>query len=425
MTVPVADRIPNRALRMVRTALRISQSEFAAAIRHAGEALGEPNTCNKRLVQKWESGEHVVCRPNYRRALQSVTRTPYEQLGFAGVPSAPLEVTAISRARAPESVQPVDFGTAAEPADRLRYALERPEQADTETAALVEATTTHLFDLEQHRPARLLAPAVSRHTAEIAAILAGTRHDQLRRRLAAAGGQCAALAGWLAFDRGEAQAAHRYWDSALAAARYATDGPLLACTLTYLSYSAEERGDSATAWQLAHTAVAHAGSDPHARAWMAARAAEQAAVLGEKSAALAELELAMSLSGSLTSPAVGGVTAPPWARFFDCCALATMAATVHGRLGDAKAARDAAGWALRTLGGEQVKSRAIALAEIACAAARIGELDLVAETASKAAELTERLEVTMARRKLRTLLPLLADYRNTPLIRDLLGWLAG
>jgi hypothetical protein len=31
----------------------------------------------------------------------------------------------------------------------------------------------------------------------------------------------------------------------------------------------------------------------------------------------------------------------------------------------------------------------------------------------------------MARRKLRTLLPLLADYRNVAPIRDLLGWLSG
>jgi hypothetical protein len=378
------------------------------------------------LIQKWESGEHVVCRPNYRRALQSVTRTPYEQLGFNGTPNAAsLEMAAIPPARRAESYQSADLGLTAEPGDRLRYALERPELADAETVAMAETAVAHLFDLEQHRPARLLAPAVSGHTAEIAALLAGTRRDQLRRRLAAAGGQCAALAGWLAFDRGQAQTAHRYWDSALAAAQYATDGPLLACTLTYLSYSAEERGDPATAWQLAHRAVAHAGTNARARSWMAARAAESAAVLGEESAALAELELAISLADRLTPLTAESTNVLPWVRFFDRCALATMAATVYGRLGDVKAARDAAGWALRTLGEEQVKSRAAALAEIACAAARIGEIDLVADTASKAAELAERLEVTVARRKLRTLMPLLADYRNTAPIRDLLGWLAG
>jgi DNA-binding transcriptional regulator YiaG len=425
MPVLTAERVPNHTLKAVRLALRISQSEFASAIRHAGEALGEPNACNKRLVQKWESGEHIVCRPNYRRALQSVTRTPYEQLGFTGAASASLEATLVPRARSMDSFQPADVVVVAEPGDRLRYALTQPEQADTEAVAMTETAVAHLFDLEQHRPARLLAPAVSRHTAEIAALLAGTRRDQLRRRLAAAGGQCAALAGYLAFDRGQAQAAHRYWDSALAAAQYATDGPLLACTLTYLSYSAEERGDPATAWQLAHRAVAHAGTNARARSWMAARAAESAAALGERSAALAELELAMSLADRLAPPTAESPGVLPWVRFFDRCALATMAATVYGRLGDVRAARDAAGSALHTLGGEQVKARAVALAEIACAAARTGEVDLVAECAWKAAELAERLEVTLARRKLRTLIPLLAGYRTTAPIRDLLGWLAG
>ena len=78
MTVPAERRVPNATLRAIRLALHMSQSELAAAIRHAGEALGEPNTANKRLVQKWESGEHTVCRPNYQRALQSVTRMPFD-----------------------------------------------------------------------------------------------------------------------------------------------------------------------------------------------------------------------------------------------------------------------------------------------------------------------------------------------------------
>jgi DNA-binding transcriptional regulator YiaG len=46
----------NTALRAVRDGLRLSQDEFARAIREAGERLGEPNDCTKRLVQRWESG---------------------------------------------------------------------------------------------------------------------------------------------------------------------------------------------------------------------------------------------------------------------------------------------------------------------------------------------------------------------------------
>jgi hypothetical protein len=419
MTVPVAERVPNRTLRAVRLALRLSQSEFAAAVRQAGEALGEPNECNKRLVQKWELGEHTMCRPNYRRALQSVTRTPYEQLGFTGAPGGLLEPLLTPRVAA--AVQPVASGPSvvAEVGERLRYALVLPVQADVEEVALAESEVEHLFALEHSCAARLLAPQVGRQVGEVAALLAGTRRDRLRHQLAIAGGYGAALAGYLAFDQGQTGTARRYLDTAMAAARYGQDGLLMACALLYQTYLVQEQGDPAAGWQLAHSALSYASSQPRARAWAAVRAAEHAAMLGETKAAQGELEIGLSCASAISVLPDG----PAWVRGFDRCALATAAAAVHGRLGDAKAARDAAEIALRTLGGEQIKSRALALAEIACAAARCGELDLLLEVASKAAELTERLECTLARRKLRSLVGLLANYRNNATANKVLGWL--
>ena len=424
MTVPAGRRVPNATLRAIRLALHLSQSEFAAAIRHAGVALGEPNTANKRLIQKWESGEHTVCRPNYRRALQSVTRMPYDQLGFSGVAGAPVAAVV---APAPRVGSVLDTTASevdrvvlsnGESADRLRFALESPGRADLESVALVETASAQLFDLEHHRSARSLLPEVTRHIDDIAALLAGTRREGLRRRLALAGGQAAALNGWLAFDRADAPNAHKYWDAALSIARYAADGPLLACTLVFLSYSSTERGDPATAWQLAHTAVAHAGADARSRAWMAARAAEEAALLGEHRAALAELELAMTLGSGLT-PAAPEDPAPPWTRFFYRSVLAAMAANVYSRLGDTRKASEAASWALRTLSGEKVKSRALVLAQVACAAAQAGQVEMAVESAHEAADLAEYLEVTLVRRKLRALIPLLTPYMASPSVREL------
>jgi hypothetical protein len=422
MSVPVELRVPNKTLVAVRKALRMSQSEFAAAIRHAGTAAGEPNTCNKRLVQKWEAGEHTICRPNYRRALQSVTRTPYEQLGFAG---APVNAVATALAQISESmhsqVRPAG-ASPAEPATRLRYALELPGQADAETVALADASTRHLFDLEHHHPARLLAPEVAQHTREIAALLSGTRREQLRRQLAATGGQCAALAGWLAFDQGQAQAAAAFWESALAAARFAADGGLLACTLTYHSYLAEERGDVTGAWHLARQAMTQGGTAPRAQAWSAARAAQLAASLGDTALARSDLELALSLFEDLP-PVTEDTLSPPWARFFDRCALASMAASVYARIDDQRTAHAMTDLALRHLGAERTKTRALAMAEAACIIVQGGSLDRVAELASKAAELTERLEYTPARRALRSLVPLLTPHRTHPSIRTLMKWL--
>lgn len=74
---------PNDVLRSVRLALRMSQDEFAKALRKAGEDLGEPNDASKRLVQRWEAGISRSPRPLYARALERVTGRPLEALGFA------------------------------------------------------------------------------------------------------------------------------------------------------------------------------------------------------------------------------------------------------------------------------------------------------------------------------------------------------
>jgi len=73
---------PNTALRATRHSLRLSQDEFARAVREAGVRSGEPNTATKRLVQRWEAGEITSPRGIYLRALESVTGQPAANLGF-------------------------------------------------------------------------------------------------------------------------------------------------------------------------------------------------------------------------------------------------------------------------------------------------------------------------------------------------------
>ena len=73
---------PNSTLRAVRLSMRMSQDELARAVRQAGERAGEPNTCTKRLVQRWEAGLVTMPRGAYVRALEYVTGQPAENLGF-------------------------------------------------------------------------------------------------------------------------------------------------------------------------------------------------------------------------------------------------------------------------------------------------------------------------------------------------------
>ncbi|URN16348.1 MULTISPECIES: helix-turn-helix domain-containing protein [Streptomyces] len=75
--------VPNDVLRAVRIGLRLSQDDFARALRRAGEELGEPNEASKRLVQRWESGTSRTPRGVYARALERVTGRPVEALGFS------------------------------------------------------------------------------------------------------------------------------------------------------------------------------------------------------------------------------------------------------------------------------------------------------------------------------------------------------
>jgi hypothetical protein len=79
MTAPVE---PNTALRNVRMSLRLSQDEAARAVREAGNRLGEPNDCSKRLWQRWEAGEVGAPRGIYVRSLEMATGQPIENLGF-------------------------------------------------------------------------------------------------------------------------------------------------------------------------------------------------------------------------------------------------------------------------------------------------------------------------------------------------------
>jgi hypothetical protein len=72
----------NATLRAVRMGMLMSQDDFARAVRAAGARAGEPNEANKRLVQRWESGDIAAPRPVYARALEAVTGLPIASLVF-------------------------------------------------------------------------------------------------------------------------------------------------------------------------------------------------------------------------------------------------------------------------------------------------------------------------------------------------------
>ena len=66
-------QLDGRRLRKIRTTrLRLSQSQFAAELRAAGDKLGVPNRCTKRLVQKWERGMYKMPTIGYQLVLAQI-----------------------------------------------------------------------------------------------------------------------------------------------------------------------------------------------------------------------------------------------------------------------------------------------------------------------------------------------------------------
>lgn len=95
--VPVP-RLNGARLREARVDAGYSQAGLALELRTAGEQLEVPNGCTKRLVQKWEKGEHGLPHPVYQVALQAVFRVPFEELcAPALVPTHEHIVTALTR----------------------------------------------------------------------------------------------------------------------------------------------------------------------------------------------------------------------------------------------------------------------------------------------------------------------------------------
>lgn len=84
-----AVELDRKALRAWRRARGLSQEQLAAAIRRAGDELGVPNKCTKRLIQKWESGDHRTIRPDYLRTLVHVTRLKTSNLIVIGADPRP------------------------------------------------------------------------------------------------------------------------------------------------------------------------------------------------------------------------------------------------------------------------------------------------------------------------------------------------
>ncbi len=175
--------------------------------------------------------------------------------------------------------------------ERLAAALTKPGALNVAVIQELEARSAGFHLLEDLIPAQGVLKLLTLHLREVSTLLSGRAsdpHDELRRRLVVAAGESSLLAGWSASALGDSASARSFYDTAIKAAGEARDPAITACALTYRSYIPSAKGANGRARVFLTEALENVSdqSSPATTAWVAARHAEESALLGDKAQAL-------------------------------------------------------------------------------------------------------------------------------------------
>lgn len=411
-----ADRVPNETLRGVRHGLNLSQDEFAARLRGAGEELGEPNEATKRLVQRWESGESRSARPVYRRALERVTALSYQELGFKDTTSTPAG-DGVGRRAVLEAGAGALLATHAliDPAGRRPAAHVQRSITSEHVARLRERTIRHR-KLDEHLGGadtyRLYALDLEETTA---LIRKGTYTGDTGRLLTALYAEQAQQAGWAAFDAGMHARAEQLYLASLDAARTAGDTALAGNAFALLGYQQNQTGHDSV--DTAAQAYRAAGRDTPsgARVLFAQRQAWAHAMAGQISATQAALELA---EGHLREP--DGRPVPDWAVWADAREQRIIEGRSWAVLRRPLRAVPILESALAEYEDHHARDKALYLMWLAGAYVDAGELEAAARTAARALDLSENVASARPTRLATEVVRQLRPHTAVAAVRDLL-----
>ncbi|MBV9141402.1 MAG: helix-turn-helix transcriptional regulator [Pseudonocardiales bacterium] len=225
------------------------------------------------------------------------------------------------------------------PWQRLRDTLQKGRPVDATTVQLMQDRMAELYDAEHAGPPRDVFDTLMRHRTTLTTLVGNSRTDATRDPLVIMLGETEALLGWLYFDFGQEKNAVDAWRATLKIAQDTGDRALAACALGNWSYVASARNDITPAVRLLRQAEEYVpgNSSPAARSWIAARAAEELARLGEDTAALRALERAFTVF-DFARPRTERV----WTGFFTATRLGSLTVSTYTALGhpDATAAAD-------------------------------------------------------------------------------------
>ncbi|GGR35311.1 MFS transporter [Streptomyces netropsis] len=252
---------------------------------------------------------------------------------------------------------------------------------------------------------------------DAAPLLLGSYSDEVGRALFGATAELTRLAGWMAFDTGQQEAAQRYYIQALRLARAAADVPLGGYVLASMSLQATYRGFADEGVDLAQAALERNRGLATARTMSFFRLVEARAQAkaGDAQACAAALKAA---EGWLER-ARSGDADPPWLDFHSQERFAADAAECYRDLRMPRQVQRFTEQALARPTEEFVRSHGLRLVVSAVAELESGNLDAACAAGTRAVEVAGRISSARTTEYVRDLLHRLEPYGDEPRVVEL------
>ncbi|MBB4893836.1 hypothetical protein FHS39_002870 [Streptomyces olivoverticillatus] len=252
---------------------------------------------------------------------------------------------------------------------------------------------------------------------DAAPLLLGSYSDEVGRALFGATAELTRLAGWMAFDTGQQEAAQRYYIQALRLARAAADVPLGGYVLASMSLQATYRGFADEGVDLAQAASERNRGLATARTMSFFRLVEARAQAkaGDAPACAAALKAA---EGWLERARPGDPD-PSWLDFYSHERFAADAAECYRDLRMPRQVQRFTEQALARPTEEFVRSHGLRLVVSAVAELESGNLDAACAAGVRAVEVAGRISSARTTEYVRDLLHRLEPYGNEPRVAEL------
>ncbi|MCF6526560.1 MFS transporter [Streptomyces sp. JJ36] len=252
---------------------------------------------------------------------------------------------------------------------------------------------------------------------DAAPLLLGSYSDEVGRSLFGATAELTRLAGWMAFDTGQQEAAQRYYIQALRLARAAADVPLGGYVLASMSLQATYRGFADDGVDLAQAALERNRGLATARTMSFFQLVEaRAHAKADDSQACGA---ALSSAESWLERAREGDPDPSWLDFYSYDRLAADAAECYRDLKAPRQVRRFTEKALSRPTEEFVRSHGLRLIVSAVAELESGNLDAACAAGTRAVEVAGRISSARTTEYVRDLLHRLEPYGDEPRVVEL------